>query len=136
VRHDDVIALLIRNGIQPSAQRVAVADYVLFTDEHPSADRVFARVKKALPVLSRATVYNTLNLLVKKGMLKELVLAEGKIVFDPKMDKHHHFLDELSGRIYDVPWEALEVKKLGSLEEFEIDEYQVVLRGRRAIRRK
>jgi Fe2+ or Zn2+ uptake regulation protein len=136
VRHDDVIALLIRNGIQPSAQRVAVADYVLFTDEHPSADRVFARVKKALPVLSRATVYNTLNLLVKKGLLKELVLAEGKIVFDPKMDKHHHFLDETSGRIYDVPWEALEVKKLGSLEEFEIDEYQVVLRGRRAARRK
>jgi Fe2+ or Zn2+ uptake regulation protein len=136
VRHDDVIALLIRNDIQPSAQRVAVADYVLFTDEHPSADRVFARVKKALPVLSRATVYNTLNLLVKKGLLRELVLAEGKIVFDPKMDRHHHFLDESSGRIYDVPWEALEVKKLGSLEEFEIDEYQVVLRGRRSARRK
>jgi Fe2+ or Zn2+ uptake regulation protein len=136
VRHDDVIALLIQNGIQPSAQRVAVADYVLFTDEHPSADRVFARVKKVLPVLSRATVYNTLNLLVKKGLLRELVLAEGKIVFDPKMDRHHHFLDESSGRIYDVPWEALEVKKVGSLEEFEIDEYQVVLRGRRAARRK
>lgn len=136
MRHDDVIALLTRNGIQPSAQRVAVADYVLFTDEHPSADRVFARVKKVLPVLSRATVYNTLNLLVKKGMLRELVLAEGKIVFDPKMDRHHHFLDETSGRIYDVPWEALEVKKLGSLDEFEIDEYQVVLRGRRSARRK
>lgn len=136
MRHDDVIALLTQNGIQPSAQRVAVADYVLFTDEHPSADRVFSRVKKVLPVLSRATVYNTLNLLVKKGLLRELVLAEGKIVFDPKMDRHHHFLDESSGRIYDVPWEALEVKKLGSLEEFEIDEYQVVLRGRRAARRK
>ena len=136
MRHDDVIALLIKTGIQPSAQRVAVADYVLFTDEHPSADRVFARVKKVLPVLSRATVYNTLNLLVKKGLLRELVLAEGKIVFDPKMDRHHHFLDESSGRIYDIPWEALEVKKLGSLEEFEIEEYQVVLRGRRAARRK
>ena len=136
MRHDDVIALVTRNGIQPSAQRVAVADYVLFTDEHPSADRVFARVKKVLPVLSRATVYNTLNLLVKKGMLRELVLAEGKIVFDPKMDRHHHFLDETSGRIYDVPWEALEVKKLSTLDEFEIDEYQVVLRGRRSARRK
>lgn len=136
MRHDDVIALLIRHGIQPSAQRVAVADYVLFTDEHPSADRVFARVKKVLPVLSRATVYNTLNLLVKKDLLRELVLAEGRIAFDPKMERHHHFYDESSGRIYDVPWEALEVKKLGSLEDFEIDEYQVVLRGRRTIRRK
>jgi Fe2+ or Zn2+ uptake regulation protein len=71
MRHDLVIALLTRHGIQPSAQRVAVADYVLYTDEHPSADRVFAKVRKSLPVLSRATVYNTLNLLVKKGLLRE-----------------------------------------------------------------
>lgn len=136
VRHDDIIALLTRNGIQPSAQRVAVADYVLFTDEHPSADRVFARVKKVLPVLSRATVYNTLNLFVKKGLLRELVLAEGKVVFDPKLDRHHHFVDEVSGRIFDVPWDALEVRKVGSLDDFEVAEYQVVLRGRRAQKRK
>lgn len=136
VRHDDIIALLTSNGIQPSAQRVAVADYVLFTDEHPSADRVFARVKKGLPVLSRATVYNTLNLFVKKGLLRELVLAEGRVVFDPKLDRHHHFVDEVSGRIFDVPWESLEVKKVGSLDDYEVAEYQVVLRGRRAAKRK
>jgi Fur family transcriptional regulator, iron response regulator len=136
VRHDEIIALLTRHGIQPSAQRVAVADYVLFTDEHPSADRVFAKVKKALPVLSRATVYNTLNLLVRKGLLRELVLAEGRIVFDPKLERHHHFVDDLTGRIFDVPWEALEVRKVGSLDEFEVAEYQVVLRGRRSQKRK
>lgn len=136
MRHDEIIALLTRNGIQPSAQRVAVADYVLFTDEHPSADRVFSRVKKALPVLSRATVYNTLNVLVKKGLLRELVLAEGKIVFDPKLERHHHFVDDVSGRIFDVPWESLEVRKVGSLDDYEVAEYQVVLRGRRAQKRK
>lgn len=136
VCHDEIIALLTRHGIQPSAQRVAVADYVLFTDEHPSADRVFARVKKTLPVLSRATVYNTLNLLVKKGLLRELVLAEGRIVFDPKLERHHHFVDDSSGRIFDVPWESLEVRKIATLEDFEVAEYQVVLRGRRAQKRK
>lgn len=136
MRPDEIIALLTRNGIQPSAQRVAVADYVLFTDEHPSADRVFSRVKRALPVLSRATVYNTLNLLVKKGLLRELVLAEGRIVFDPKLERHHHFVDESSGRIFDVPWESLEVRKIAALDDFEVSEYQVVLRGRRAPKRK
>jgi len=134
MRHDVVIALLTRHGIQPSAQRVAVADYVLYTDEHPSADRVFARVRKSLPVLSRATVYNTLNLLVKKGLLRELVLSEGKIVFDPKLERHHHFVDDQTGRISDVPWEALEVKKVATLDEFDVAEYQVVLRGRRRAR--
>ncbi len=135
MRHDDIIALLLRHGIQPSAQRVAVADYVLFTDEHPSADRVFNTVRKTLPVLSRATVYNTLNLFVKQGLLRELVLAEGNVVFDPKLERHHHFVDETSGRIYDVPWEALEVKKVAALEDYDVDEYQVVLRGRRSSRR-
>jgi len=133
MRHDVVIALLTRHGIQPSAQRVAVADYVLYTDEHPSADRVFAKVRKALPVLSRATVYNTLNLLVKKGLLRELILAEGKIVFDPKLERHHHFVDDVTGRISDIPWEALDVKRIALLDEYEVAEYQVVLRGRRRL---
>lgn len=96
---------------------------------------MFNTVRKTLPVLSRATVYNTLNRFVKQGLLRELVLAEGNVVFDPKLERHHHFVDEGSGRIYDVPWEALEVKKVAALEDYDVDEYQVVLRGRRSARR-
>ena len=56
------VTVLQEHGIQPSAQRVAVADYVLQTLEHPSADLVWNRVKARVPYISRATVYNTLNL--------------------------------------------------------------------------
>jgi Fe2+ or Zn2+ uptake regulation protein len=125
-----VMDALRERGIQPSAQRVAVADYVLFTSEHPSADQVWARAKKTLPVLSRATVYNTLNLLVEKGLLRTLILAEGNVVFDPKVEAHHHFIDEATGTIHDVPWHALEVRKLDSLRGYDVREYQVVMRGR------
>src|SRR6516164_8275660 len=111
----DAAATLRERGIQPSAQRIAVAQYVLTTDEHPSADRVWARVKRGFPMLSRATVYNTLNLFVAKGLLRPLVLAEGKVVFDPNVASHHHFIDEETGAIHDVPWHALEVRKLDSL---------------------
>ena len=117
-------------GIQPSAQRLAVADYVLFTDEHPSAEQVLARARRSVPMLSRATVYNTLNLLVKKGLLRELALAEGRVVFDPKMERHHHLVDEVTGRIHDIPWEALEVKRVERLRGFAVNDYQVVLVGR------
>src|SRR5215470_1939744 len=126
----DAIARLREHGIQPSAQRVAVAEYVLATKEHPSADQVWDRVRAKLPVLSRATVYNTLNLFVEKGLLRQLVLAEGRVVFDPKVDAHHHFIDESTGAIHDVPWEALEVKHVERLRGFDVAEYQVVLRGR------
>ena len=127
----DSVAALREHGIQPSAQRVAVADYVLHTDEHPSADQVFARVRKTFPMLSRATVYNTLNLFVEKHLLRELVLAEGRVVFDPKTDAHHHFIDESTGRIHDIPWQAVKVSQIDRLKGYEVSEYQVVIRGRR-----
>ena len=130
--HNDVIARLEGHGIQPSAQRVAIARYVLATEDHPSAEQVWDRVRRELPVVSRATVYNTLNLFVAKGLLRELVLAEGKIVFDPNVGRHHHFIDETSGRIYDVPLDALRVSDVDALPGFEVSDYQVVLRGRRA----
>jgi Fur family iron response transcriptional regulator len=127
-----VVDVLQQFGIQPSAQRVAVADYVLTTEDHPSAEQVWARVKERFPVLSRATVYNTLNLFVEKGLLRELVIAEGKVVFDPKLTPHHHFIDEDTQSIVDIPWEALQVKNVDALRGFDVREYQVVMRGRRA----
>ena len=75
------------HGIQPSAQRLAVARYVLSTDEHPSADQVYARVIENFPMISRATIYNTLNLFVEKGLLRELHIAEGRVVFDPRVGR-------------------------------------------------
>ncbi len=125
---------LREHGIQPSAQRLAVAEYVLDTEAHPSADQVFSEVRSRLPMISRATVYNTLNLLVRKRLLRQLVIAEGRVVFDPNLAPHHHFVDEASGRIHDVPWDALEVRRVEALKGLDVREYQVVLRGRKARR--
>ncbi len=125
-----VVERLRAHGVQPSAQRVAVAEYVLSTPSHPSADEVWARVRSRFPMISRATVYNTLNLFVKQGLLRELHLTEGRVVFDPKIDRHHHFIDESSGAIHDVPWDAISVGDVGRLPGFEVHDYQVVMRGR------
>lgn len=134
-RAAEVEQVLREHGIQPTVQRVTVASYVLATDEHPSAEQVFARVKGKIPVLSRATVYNTLHLFVEKGLLRQLVLSEGNVVFDPKTDRHHHFIEEGSGRIHDIPWSALDVARVDALPGFEVSEYQVVLRGRKRSKR-
>ena len=127
----DVVERLTERGIQPSAQRVAVAQYVLFTGDHPSADEVWARVRANFPHISRATVYNTLHLFVERGLLRELTLAENKIVFDPNVDRHHHLIDEATGAIHDVPWSAVKVANVGRLPGWEVREYEVVMRARR-----
>jgi len=127
----DVAERLREHGIKPSAQRVAVATYALANEDHPSADEVWSRVRKTFPHISRATVYNTLNLLVDKGLLKALAITEGRVVFDPMLAHHHHFIDEESGEISDIPWEDLKVSKISKLEGIEVTDYQVVIRGRR-----
>jgi Fe2+ or Zn2+ uptake regulation protein len=126
----DVKDVLRQHGISPTSQRVAVAEYLLGTDEHPSADQVWDRVKGRIPVISRATVYNTLNLFVDKGLVRSYTLTEGAQVFDPKIEPHHHFIDEETGEIHDVPWDALRVEGLDALGDLHVADYQVVLRGR------
>ncbi|HVW30304.1 MAG TPA: transcriptional repressor [Polyangiaceae bacterium] len=127
----DLQQKLRSKGIRPSAHRLAVAAYVLETTDHPSAEQVLEHVRSRFPLLSRATVYNTLNLLVEKGLLRELVLSEGKVVFDPKLDRHHHFVDDETGQIEDIPWSALAVGDPARIAGYEVREYMVVMRGRK-----
>ena len=116
---------------------MAVADYVLQTVEHPSADLVWNRVKARVPYISRATVYNTLNLFVEKGLLRALTLAEDSVVFDPNVERHHHLVDEESGTIHDIPWDKVQVCNIEALKGFEVHDYQVVMHGvRKGGRRK
>lgn len=126
-----MINLLRRHGIQATPQRIAVAEYMVATKSHPSADEVWEQVRRRCPTLSRATVYNTLNVFVEAGLIRTQVLKEGVVVFEPRMDAHHHFIDEETGQIYDIPWEALRVSGEKALCEFDVREYQVILRGRK-----
>ena len=128
---DDIISVLRAHGIQPTPQRIAVAQCVLGDKSHPSAQQVWERVKRVQPTVSRATVYNTLNLLAEKHLVKVQALNEGTVVFDPHVAPHHHFIDQETGTIHDVPWDAVKVTGEASLPSFDVREYQVVMRGRK-----
>ena len=118
-------------GIPATPQRIAVAEYVLNTVDHPTADEVWVKVRDRCPTLSRATVYNTLNLFAEKGLLKAQQLKEGVVVFDPHVTPHHHFIDEDTGKVLDIPWDAVKVTGEKTLRGLDVREYQVVLRGRK-----
>ena len=127
----DAISILRQCDIQPTPQRIAVVECVLHTKTHPTADDVLISARRKCPTVSRATVYNTLHLLVEKGLPGMQTIKEGAVVSDPDIEKHHHFVDHETGDIYDIPWDQLEVKGKEKLKEFEVTEFQVILRGRR-----
>ena len=64
-------------------------------------------------------------------LVDALPLAGGRVVFDSNVANHHHFIEVDTGKIHDVPWDSLRVENVERLSEFEIAEYQVVLRGRK-----
>ena len=126
-----LIALLRQAGLQPTPQRLAIARYVLATTSHPTADEVLEKARRECPTLSRATVYNTLARLSERGLVRSQAIKEGAVVFDARVQKHHHFIDEATGKIHDVPWDALVVSGAANLPHYSVREYQVVMRGRR-----
>ena len=89
----NAISILRQCGIQPTPQRIAVVESVLISKAHPTADEILVSARKKCPTVSRATVYNTLNLLVEKRLIGMQAIREGAVVFDPNIQKHHHFID-------------------------------------------
>ena len=125
----EIEARLRARSIQPTAQRITICQYVLCEADHPTADQVKRWVDDHFPKISLATVYNTLNTLVEAGLLRELRLADRDCaVYDSNVDLHYHFVDEATGRIYDLAPETVTVQpRLG--EAFAIHQVDVVFRG-------
>ncbi len=97
---------------------------------HLAADEVFERARAALPEVSLATVYNTLNELVAIGELLELPHADGRKRYDPNVDeRHHHLVCVECGRMLDVhaPAPALATDQRHG---FEVLDAEVTFRGR------
>ncbi len=96
--------LLSKHGIKPTRQRVAIATHMFEKEQHLSADVILERVNNDTSTtnVSKATVYNTLKLFVKEGILKEVALDPQKILFDTNTHHHHHVLNVDSGEIRDI----------------------------------
>jgi Fe2+ or Zn2+ uptake regulation protein len=105
---NSVEELLTSHGVKPTPQRVVIAEYVMNTCCHPTADQILQSVADRLPVsLSRATVYNTLNTLVQSGVIREVFTEPGPARYDANLDRHHHFVDTKTGKIFDIPWQEV-----------------------------
>lgn len=122
--------LLLSRGVKPTPQRVVIADYLLQTDSHPTADEVLSAVSEALPVaLSRATVYNTLNTLKEAGVIREVLTEPGRVRYDANVSHHHHFVDVNTGKIVDIA--ADKVEAIGKLlgDQYKVHGFQVLFYG-------
>lgn len=104
----EVADLLRDRGVNPTSQRVCIAHLLLQKPQHLSADEIFGRLNKDHEQVSQATVYNTLRLLVETGVVRELVFSTDRIYYDSNTSHHHHFIDQVTGQIVDIPAEGVD----------------------------
>jgi Fur family transcriptional regulator, iron response regulator len=99
-------------GIRATAQRVRIAALLLSSPQHMSAEQILASLRASGARISKATVYNTLNLFAAHGLIRQLSVDGSRAWFDSNIDPHYHFHDLDSGALIDVPVPAVEFSRL------------------------
>jgi len=99
-------------GIRPTAQRVRIATVLLSAPQHLSAEQILAQLRAAGARVSKATVYNTLNLFAAHGLIRQLSVDGSRAWFDSNVDPHYHFHDLTTGALIDLPVPAVEFSRL------------------------
>ena len=90
------------NGIMPTRQRMEIATVLLAKPQHLSADQILDTLEKAGSVVSKATVYNTLNLFARIGIVRTIKVEGDCTLYDSNIENHAHFYNLDSGEIIDI----------------------------------
>jgi Fur family iron response transcriptional regulator len=93
----DILALFEKFGIFSTPQRMEVAEILLEKPQHMSADQIIERLRAAGSSVSKATVYNTLNLFGERGIVREVMVDPVRKFYDSTTHPHHHFYNADTG---------------------------------------
>jgi Fur family iron response transcriptional regulator len=125
-------AILEHHGIRPTSQRVRVAEVLLTAPRHMTAEQIIAALRTDSGRISKATVYNTLNLFAEQGLAREIHADPERCVYDSTMTPHHHFQNVDTGEMIDIQPDDLAFARLPELPPgTEIAGVEVVIRVRR-----
>lgn len=119
-------------GIRPTAQRMRIATLLLSEPQHLSAEQILATLRGNGARVSKATVYNTLNLFASHGLIRQLSVDGSRTWFDSNVDAHYHFHDVSTGALIDVPVPEVEFSRLPPTPPgTEVDGIDLIIRLRK-----
>lgn len=129
----DILKRLKDKGVSLTPQRMAIAEFLSKSKDHPTADEIHKVLQAKYPTMSLATVYSALELLKELGEIQELSIRKrGKACFDPNPDIHHHLLCRKCGKIrsmeFDYP-RTCPIIARDTINGCKIEEVQAYLYG-------
>ena len=108
---ENLTEVLKKEGLRYTLQRQSVWDEIKRSEKHRDAEDIYQSLRNESISVSRATVYRTIDVLVKNKMVRKMDVGDGKSLYEPKLDNDHH--DHMicvdSGKIIEFFDEELEL---------------------------
>jgi Fur family iron response transcriptional regulator len=113
----DIKMILERAGILLTQQRLEIARVIFSRPQHLSADQLLALVNRNGLGVSKATVYNTLGLFARKGIVREVIVDPHRVFYDSNTSEHYHLYNEDTGTLTDIYADRLLCEGLPAIPE-------------------
>ena len=113
----DILVQFDIHGILPTPQRLKIAEILLAKPQHLSAEQIIEQLRQTGSTVSKATVYNTLNLFGERGLVKELCVDPERRYYDSTTHTHHHFYNVDTGELTDIDEHQVSFSELPRLPE-------------------
>jgi len=126
------VKMFKENNLKITPQRLTILKYLDTHHTHPTADEIYSSLKESIPSLSKTTVYNSLDVLKKYGLIQALTICGSEYRYDINHAIHHHFLCNKCGKIYDIDFRCPNMKEIRREIEsggHQIDEIHGYFRG-------
>jgi Fur family iron response transcriptional regulator len=101
-QNDSITNMLNAHGVNLTRQRRIIADVLFERNQHVTADQLFDAVRDSGGRVSKATVYNTLGLFARKGLVREIFIDANRTFYDSNTSRHHHFYNVDTGDLIDI----------------------------------
>ncbi len=130
---NEIIHRLQEHGVNPTRQRIDIARVLFARPQHLSADDVLRTAQREGVNISKATVYNTLSLFSRKGLVREIIVDPTRVFYDTNPTMHHHFYNVDTGELLDFDASLLQLSNLPRLPAGTVaDGVDIIIRVRNA----
>jgi len=110
--HEQFREVAWKHGLAATHQRRVVYETVVASHGHHSPEKIYAAVRRKIPSISLATVYNNLRLFVERGLLREVSPHASTLLVDGNLEPHHHLVCSRCKSVQDIEGEFIDLKRL------------------------
>lgn len=112
LKHEHFRELAWKHGLAATHQRKIIFEAVVAAPGHYSPEQIYAVVKRRVPSVSLATIYNNLRMFVEKGLLREVSPHASTLLVEGNLEPHHHLVCTRCKSVHDITGDFIDFKRL------------------------